>query len=479
MRGVLLRAAHTFCVTALVAVAACGSDDRPASPADAGSLDGQLPEAALPIEAAADASGAGEDSGLRTSFGEVSLESVRSTDDIDDEFPWAVALGADGLYLGGSFDQVIDLGGGALTGSGPSKAFIAGLAMDGAVRWQHAFGDEEWVDTVRAISLAGETHVQVAGTAIGSATFGGEPHTSSSRGVPFGFITSLARVDGSWQWDVIWDRATPVTMAAIDGGRVAIGATGAVPGEPALQSAFVSLLDAATGSELWQRPIVTADGADTRAAILHVGQSADHLLVVGSCSEPAMFAERDAPCPGMFFAGLDLAGALQFMHPAPASVVAAASAADGMYVVVAHDGADLGSGSIPGRFAVGLVLPDGTVPWWRGLEAASSTKIEVAVASAHGIYLFGDSGGHIDFGIGNLPQDHLFAAALSPTGELRWLRAWERDPARNSPFLAAATHDGRIAFTIATDAWIDLGEGRIGPMAVNRLTDAVWAVLHE
>lgn len=426
---------------------------------------------------ASSSSDASTDAAPFTEYGDVTVERIGFTDDIDDEHGRAIELDGEDLYIGGGFDQEIDLGGGTLTGSAEGNAFVAALRADGGVRWQRAFGDAEFPDTVKSIALAGTTHVQVAGTAIGTINFGGDDHTSSVRGRAFGFVTSLARADGAWQWDVTWDHVLGIEVAAVDGDRVVVSITGRP--DATTDRSFVTALDAATGGELWRHTIERADGSAADAPIRDMGRSQQRIFVLADCDEPASFAGADAPCEGQFLAGLDWDGVLQFIVAAPAPVIASATGPDGMYVVVAHDGADLGTGPLAGRFAVGLVREDGTVPWWRGFETALSTDLDLMTASGRGVYLFGDTGAYIDFGVGRLPREHVFGASMSPAGDLLWLRAWERDPDRASTVWSASAQEGRVAFTISTDSWVDLGEGPTGPMNVARLSDLVWAVLRD
>lgn len=88
-----------------------------------------------------------------------------------------IAPTADAVFVGGTFQRPIDLGGGPLMTRGRTDFFVGALSPDLSHRWSRRFGDEE-VDVLRAL-VVGPDRLLLAGSFAGGLELGRPGLTSS------------------------------------------------------------------------------------------------------------------------------------------------------------------------------------------------------------------------------------------------------------------------------------------------------------
>lgn len=99
---------------------------------------------------------------------------------------------AGNLYVGGSFSDTVNLGGGPLTASGASDLFVASYSASGAFRWAMGFGGDSTIgnaDSLSAIAVDGAGGVYVVGSFQGTMSLAGK--TLTSAGASDGFVLAL------------------------------------------------------------------------------------------------------------------------------------------------------------------------------------------------------------------------------------------------------------------------------------------------
>jgi len=93
-----------------------------------------------------------------------------------------VADGAGNVILTGSFEDTLDLGGGALKSAGGSDIFIAKLDPTGKPLWGKRFGDNGDYQQGNAVAVDKSGNIIVAGQFEGTVNFGGQDLKSSGQG---------------------------------------------------------------------------------------------------------------------------------------------------------------------------------------------------------------------------------------------------------------------------------------------------------
>ncbi|MBW2735813.1 MAG: SBBP repeat-containing protein [Deltaproteobacteria bacterium] len=107
-----------------------------------------------------------------------------------------VAVDASGnVYLVGNFQETVDLGGGNVTSNGSHDFFVTSFSPTGGHRWQRAMGNT-LVDDVAAVAVSADGNVSLTGTIQGTIDLGGGPTTDSNKNV---FVTSFTTT-GVHRW---------------------------------------------------------------------------------------------------------------------------------------------------------------------------------------------------------------------------------------------------------------------------------------
>ncbi len=121
----------------------------------------------------------------------------RSFGGAGDQMISAVAIdGSGAIYLAGQLEGSIDLGGGALASAGSYDLFVARLGVTGDHAWSFALGDASF-QSAQAVVLTG-SRVVVTGHFQGSVNFGGGTLTSS--GSSDAFLAAYVATTGAHLW---------------------------------------------------------------------------------------------------------------------------------------------------------------------------------------------------------------------------------------------------------------------------------------
>lgn len=217
----------------------------------------------------------------------------------------------------GSFEGAIDLGGGPLQSAGQEDVFVAKLAPDGALLWAQRFGGPGR-DEAYGVAVDAQGDLVVAGTFDGVIDFGGGPLLAVG-GELDGFVAKLGAQGGHvWSKRFGDDLIQVINDVAVtaDGGAVLVGfGAGAIDfgGGPLATAgggdAFAVKLDAA-GAHVWSR--VFGDSAEQGAFGVAVDGAGDVLVtgyMLGSIDLGAGSVLTTDAGDDIFVLKLDAAGA--------------------------------------------------------------------------------------------------------------------------------------------------------------------------
>jgi hypothetical protein len=102
------------------------------------------------------------------------------------------------VYVAGTFQQSITIGGKTLTSAGGSDIFLVGLSPNGAVNWVRSFGGAG-NDIAWRLASSPNGDLAIAGDFFATVDFGGGARTSAGgRDI---FIATFRGSDGSYRWD--------------------------------------------------------------------------------------------------------------------------------------------------------------------------------------------------------------------------------------------------------------------------------------
>lgn len=304
-----------------------------------------------------------------------------------DEVATDVAVDAEGnVVITGYYRDPVDLGGGALAGSGNRrKVLVAELDPTGEHRWSLGlYGDQHLQPRAVAVGPTGAVAV-VAGLQGTAQGLGGGPYASAG---DWDALVAVLEADGSSRWahtfgdsgadhvlDVAFDSAGDVVIAGTFAGSIDLG-DGALTSDSAFDG-FVAKLAGDDGSARWSRRI--GGGGDQSPAAVGV-DAGGHIVVAGD-----------------FLGDLDAGSG---------KLVATGSERD--VFVASFDG-------------------DGSARWSRRFGDAQAQRCyDMAVDSQGEIVVTGELSGRIDFGGGSLEAHSagdIFVAKLAgEDGTHRWSR---------------------------------------------------------
>ena len=133
----------------------------------------------------------------------------------------ALSVGAGGLVITGSFDGLMDLGGGQLASAGGMDVFVAKLDTSGSHIWSRSFGGPG-SDDGSAVILDAAGDVFVSGSFHGAIDFGGG--ALKAAGVtPAMFLAKLDGADGHHVWSKSFGNGVASALAETDNGIVVAG----------------------------------------------------------------------------------------------------------------------------------------------------------------------------------------------------------------------------------------------------------------
>lgn len=331
----------------------------------------------------------------------------------------AVSFDKDGnIYIAGSFQGTIDLGGGVLTSAGSDDVFIAKLDPKGKHLWSKQFGGPS-SEAALFVGVDDLGYVFATGTFAGSVDFGSGLLTSA--GSSDVFILSLDP-SGNQLWS---KRAGDVGSDSV--GSMTVDADGNVY----LTGRFNSTIDFGGG-------LLTGAGADDLFAVkldtfgdpLWARSAGDALSQSGTAI--ALDALDNV------FLGGDFQGSL-----------------------------DLGNGSMTsaGASDVFVSMLDGAGgPLWtqRFGDAADQHLSSLAVDATGSVILTGQFQGEIDFGDGphvSAGGNDIFIAKLDPSGSVLWSKSFGDSSFAQSGKSVAADVSGSIVVAGTFGGSVDFGGG--------------------
>lgn len=171
---------------------------------------------------------------------------------------YAIAAGADGsIFVAGSNESTIDLGGGPLTATDQLSGFFAKLAPDGSHLWSRAI--DSGLSAANGLAADSFGDVYVTGFVSGTPDLGGGPLQAS------GFDAFLAKydsggtllwaslfgdADAQWGGDLTLDHNEKVTLVGQYAGSLDLGSGSLPAGSGAIGNIFVGKFEP-DGSPLW------------------------------------------------------------------------------------------------------------------------------------------------------------------------------------------------------------------------------------
>lgn len=346
-----------------------------------------------------------------------------------------------GAVVVGQLGGVADFGGETLESAGGDDIFIAWVDPGGEVTRRLRLGDAN-PQEARAVAVASDGSVLLAGAMSGAVDFGGDTWTSA--GGRDGYVAKLAP-DGSPAWGlrfgdagyqaaagVAVDPAGQVLLAGAFSGSVTLGDTVTSAGG---HDALIAKLGA-DGTPLWSRSL--GGPLDQRAHGVAV-DAAGEAVVVGEFAGTVGIGGSTVGSAGAsdaFVLKLDDAGELRWLRRFGGSGAETARrvAADGAGGVVIggefSNSLNLGGGPLAGSGGGGLFVGkfdgSGGHVWSKGLPGSGGSRLEgLAVSADGGVAITGSLVGTLEIGGVELVSDgdaDVFAARLDAEGRLLWAR---------------------------------------------------------
>ncbi len=367
-----------------------------------------------------------------------------------DQSGTSLVLGRGGaIFVGGTFDGAIGIGGTVLTSAGSTDFYVARLEAEGGTHvWVDGFGSTR-ADGAPKLAVDAAGDLLVVGSFQGTMDLGG--HTLTAAGGVDGFAAKLSAADGSVVWARQWGGS------GIDrGGAIASDASGDVfvtgtfsatvdlgdgPVTSAgMQDLFVAKYSS-SGNEFWVKHFGSAgDDAPFGVAVDSTGA----VIVAGSIGGSGTFGTTD---PLASRGGADIllakyrssdgAGVWAFDYGGAGDDRATGvtvGSGDAIFVTGAFTGdGDLGGGTIAGANAtttdafVARYDASGVFGWAKTFGAAKDDRGEGIAVGGGAVLVAGWFQNTVDFGMGPLAaaMDDGFVVALSTTdGATEWARSF-------------------------------------------------------
>lgn len=188
---------------------------------------------------------------------------------------YAITADANGVVIAGSFQQLLDFGGGALQAEadGTFDLFVAKFSLAGGHLWSKGFGETQ-DQAAWDLALDGSGNVYVSGNAKGTIDFGKGAHTSAT--VEGSAVVAKFDPSGGTVWSALFgDSATAYAIDADAAGGFAV--TGAfkgtidfggekLAGGSSADSVFVARFDA-QNKHKWSKVFGTASAQGNAIAV--------------------------------------------------------------------------------------------------------------------------------------------------------------------------------------------------------------------
>ena len=341
--------------------------------------------------------------------------------DAQDQSAKGVAVdGAGNVFVVGKFEGVVDFGGGPLTSSGSTDAYLVKLDPLGNHLWSKRFGDAQ-SQAATSVAVDGMGNVIMAGHLSGSANFGGGTLTDAGGGDVF--IAKFSP-DAAHVWSKRFGDSLDVKSVAVDGS-----------GTIAFTGIFDSVVDFGGG------PLVSAGSDDIYVAKLdgagnHVWSKRFGDAGSQFRSHVAIDSSGNVVLAGAFIGGIDFGGGvLQTSNVLTET----------------------------GDVFVAKLGPAGDHVWSKRFGGDFDQSCEGVVVDGSGnIAVTGQFNGIVDFGGGPLTSAgrDVYVAKLAPGGEYSWSKRFG-DPLQQDSFGVGAYNAKDLVVVGGFYGTIDFGGGSL------------------
>lgn len=264
------------------------------------------------------------------------------------------------VFLAGSFQATVTLGGSTRTSFGTNDALIIKYDPQGNVVWS-ASGGGTGLDNANCVAVDAAGNVYVAGFISANATFGGQSATNSSPNFSQIFLAKYDSL-GTIQWirtgggagndyaeDLAIDAAGNIYLAGSYSQSAQFGML--TTNSAGLQDAILVKYDP-NGNALWLK---TCAGKALDNGYGVGCDSTDGVYFTGYFSDTATFSGQSVVSAGsydVFWAKYDTAGNLQYLHRA------GGTSADYGYSIAVHPGGDI---HLTGGFGTTVIVGNDTL----------------------------------------------------------------------------------------------------------------------
>jgi hypothetical protein len=384
------------------------------------------------------------------------------------------------IFLAGSFDETMDIGGGVLTSAGGSDVYIARLNPSGGHVWSKRFGNVS-SQAATGIAVDEEGNVLVTGSFQGTINFGGS--VLSSEGSDDIFVVKL-NPSGNHIWSysfggvgsqvglrVGWDSFEYVFLAGRFAGTLNLS-DGPVTSQ-GLDDVFLAGLDP-FGNLLWGKGL---GGVGYDSALgMAIEPIAGDVVVTGRFATSIDFGDGALTSQGsddVFLARLDYFGGPLWSKrfgDAQAQSGSAVALDPGGDIFLGGDFAgsiDFGDGPLASAGGMDIFVAklsaSGSPIWGKRFGDAAEQRVTSLSSDATGnVLLTGYFQGNLDFGKGPLTSGggkDIFLAKLSPAGDPLWTKRAGDAGLEQTGSSIAVDLAGNVVTTGRFDGSVDFGGG--------------------
>jgi hypothetical protein len=396
-----------------------------------------------------------------------------------DEATGSVATDGEGnVIVAGGFMASFDLGGGALSLSGPSDTYLAKLDPDGAHLWSKRFGGPGGMSSNGlAVAQAPGGQIVVTATANDGSDFNGTTGNSGSNDAVVGVFDATGTLKWTnrfgdpmghqMAWQVVIDGKDLVLAGYFSG---SIGFGGSLLTQTGSIDSFIARLGLENGAYVAQ---LKANDRKGDVIIKAIARAEPNRVVVAGTTEGSI----DLGCapvegPG-FVAKLDATLGCVWHHRLQATKLhfypSVAASTDGKVVVTggfegtaSFGGASIASAGLGDAFVVKLD-PDGNHVWTKRFgHGAEQRGHRVALDAKGHVVLAGLFAGTVDFGGGPLESagaTDAFVVKLDANGNHVWSRRFGAALDEHAFAVAIDAADG-IAVLGGFVGTVDFGDGK-------------------
>lgn len=384
------------------------------------------------------------------------------------------------IFLAGSFDETMEIGGGVLTSAGGSDVYIARLNPSGGHVWSKRYGNAS-SQSANGISVDEEGNLLVTGSFQGSIDFGGKLLTSEGSDDIF-----VAKLDASgkhlWSYSfggvgsqvglrVGWDSYEYVFLAGRFAGTLNLS-DGPVTSQ-GLDDVFLAGLDS-FGDLQWAKGL--GDVGYDYALGMAVEPLAGDVIVTGRFATSIDFGDGALTSAGsddVFLARLDYLGGPLWSKrfgdaQAQSGSGVALDPAGDLFLAGDFSGSiDFGDGPLVSAGGMDIFVAklsaSGSPLWGKRFGDAAEQRVTSVASDATGnVLLTGYFQGSLDFGKGAITSEggkDVFIAKLGPSGDALWSRRAGDATIEQTGSSVVADQEGNVVGAGRFEGSIDFGGG--------------------